>query len=173
MVVFTESQNRAMDSFVEGLAGDGPRCLWVCGARRSGTSTFAREVVDRVYVSGNFDQTMPEGRLITALDLSDLRRRVWTQEELMRANGSDLSLWQETQALLDRWDGVWNANVLMVDDIIQVDVEFWKRHLLARLDQRLKGPGVTLIAGVTPPALFGAEWSPALGSLCRVITVGD
>lgn len=162
-----------MDDFVANLSKGGPRGLWVFGPRRSGTSTVAREVVERVYASESFNPLLAGGCLISAQALSDLQRRVWTQEELMRSNGNDLALWQETQALLSRWDDVWDANILMIDDMIQVDVEFWKRHLLGRLDQRLKGPGVTLVCGVVQPKMFGPDWSTGFKSLCTVMKMGD
>lgn len=163
-------EQQQIDHFVDGIkSGFGPRGLWVHGPRQSGTTTYARRVAEAVYSAGCYDLDMSEGCLITATALSDLQRKVWTQEDLMRSNSHDMALWQETQALVSRWEDVWDANVLMIDDLISVDTEFWKKHLLARIDQRLKGKGVTLLAGVIAPSWFGPDWGTGFSRLCTVI----
>ena len=160
-----------VDYFIEGLKPDqhGKRGLWVHGPRQSGTSTLCRVVAEAIYAEGCYDTDMAEGCLITAQDLSDLQRKVWTQEDLMRSNSHDMGLWLETQALVSRWESVWDANVLMIDDLLSVDAEFWKKHLLARIDQRLKGKGITLLAGTVAPSLFGPEWGTGFSQLCVLL----
>jgi hypothetical protein len=59
--------------------------------------------------------------------------------------------------------------VLWVDDILTVDVEFWKKHILARLDLRLKGRGVTILSGVVGPQTFGSDWRVGFEYGCQVV----
>lgn len=173
MVEFTTAQGRTLDDFVAGLSGSGHRGLWLYGPRKSGTTTFGWEASQRVYAASAEGVGMLPGNRITAHELVDLQRRVWTQEELMRSNAHDFSLWQETQALMDKWDAVWNANVLLLDDLISPDIEFWKKHMLIRIDARLKGPGVTIIAGVCGPDRFGPDWNVGFTRSCTVAKLGD
>ena len=141
MPVFTDPQNALRDKFLAGLGHR--RGLWVYGPRQSGTSTYMRSFIDPVY-EALMDSPgwvgMDPGNKAVAVELEVKQRKVWSAEAILRANAHDLSLWQETVALTERWDALWNANVLLVDDLVAPDVDFWKKHLLPRLDQRLKGP---------------------------------
>jgi hypothetical protein len=172
VVQLTSAQEKIVSEFLSNLSQDGQRGLWVFGPRKSGTSTIARTAALNAYdTEGAVDLSLPPGRKISAVELTDLQRKLWSQEELLRANGKDISLWVETQSVLDEWDAVWASGVLWVDDILTVDVEFWKKHILARLDLRLKGRGVTILSGVIGPQAFGSDWRVGFEYGCQVVRV--
>lgn len=155
--------------FISEVRSDGKKGLWVYGPRRSGTSHCGRRAVDEVIE--NFPELVKkhgQGQRMTAIGLESKLRSVWTQEALMRVNADDMLLWQETNQLLDNWEFLWNCSILFIDDLISVDIEFWKKHLLARIDERLKTKTVTIIASVHGPEKFGPEWSKAFRDLCKV-----
>lgn len=169
MVEFNASIQGAVSSFVEGLSTGGRRGLWVFGPRQSGTTTVARHVVDEVIASG-----ITAGKGIKATWLERTQRQLWSTEGLLRGNPSDFPLWSEAMAAADGWEDLWVTPILWINDFYAVDTEFWRRHLLGRVDERLKDPNlVTVLAGTIPPRQFGEDWHTGFKALCQIIKLED
>lgn len=180
-----QSLSEIVEDFTEEVRSGGKKGMWICGPRRSGTSTCARRAVDSII--DNFPELVRkygQGQKMTAVNLETKMRSLWTQESLMRINASDFSLWAETNQIIDTWEFMWNCSILLIDDIIAVDTQFWKKHLLPRIDQRLKSEVITIFASAHRPSLFGSrndstgsrpsyeiEWETPLTDLCRVYSL--
>lgn len=172
---FTAPQQQAIDGFIDGLRNGGPRCLWVFGPRQSGTSTLAHHVavtVNQCVIDGEFDylHKYEAGTQVKADELEQLQRDIWKSEAILRANGNDLGLWEDDRVLNDRWDMLMNrTDILFINQLIQPNVEFWKKHLLLALDNRVKSDRITTIAGTTPPSAFGPDWATGFNRQCTVV----
>jgi len=167
-----------VDDFVTGLKKGGHRCLWLFGPRQSGTSTLglhAARTIDIATANGEFDELMAygNGQTVKADALEQLQREIWKSENILRANGNDLGLWEEDRLLNERWDILLtNTDILFIDQLIMPNVEFWKKHLLLPLDNRVKSDMVTIIAGTTAPEAFGPDWATGFNAQCAVHQFG-
>ena len=141
-------------------ASHGKYGLWIFGPRQHGTSHIAacatHRLVDRVAAWEHID----------ALVLTDNIRRYWTLEETARRNADDYGLFLDKQELETKLDFLWfDCDVLWVDDLHEdsVDIPFWRKHVLPRLERRCKAGKVTIIATTLSPD------SPKLSGLQDVI----
>lgn len=174
---FSDRQQQIIDDFIDGLYDDGPRCLWVYGPRQSGTSTLAHYValtVNQYLIDGRFPALLnyPPGSQVKAFELEHLQRDIWKSEHMLRLNANDLGLWEEDRQLNERWDTLMDSDILFINQLIQPNVDFWKKHLLLALDNRMKSDRVTIIAGTAPPEIFGPDWVTGFKAQCMVCRLG-
>jgi hypothetical protein len=174
---FSAPRQQIVDDFIDGLYADGPRCLWLYGPRQSGTSTLAHHValtVNQHLIEGRLLSLLnyPPGAQVKAFELEGLQRDIWKSESILRVNGNDIGLWEEDRILNERWETLMDCDILFINQLIQPNVEFWKKHLLLCLDNRVKSDRVTLIAGTTPPEAFGPDWTTGFNAQCMVRRFG-
>lgn len=178
VVEFSAPRQQIVDDFIDGLRHDGPRCLWLFGPRQSGTSTLAHHAavtVNQCVIDGEFTHLhqYEAGTQVKADELEQLQRDIWKSEAILRANGNDLGLWEEDRYLNDRWDMLMNrTDILFINQLIMPNAEFWKKHLLLPLDNRVKSDRVTVIAGTTAPEAFGPDWASGFNAQCAVHQFG-
>jgi|SRR5580765_517050 hypothetical protein len=140
----------------------GPVGLWVCGPRRGGTS-YVGEVAMRKIVretgTGYWDR-------VEAAAVVQAVRQTWSFGDLLRHNQDDYGLWKETAAVEDELALLWSIPYLWIDDFQHevVDVNFWRKHVQGRVEQRVKQRKPTIVCTTLTPD------HPELAGLERVIT---
>lgn len=148
------------------------RGLWLHGPRQSGTTTLARSVGLALP-----DEMVPASATVTGAKLASTVREVWRLDGLVRhAFGDDLlsDLYRTEKWLEDTW----SVPVLFINDVTNIDAEFWSKHILHSLDERMKAQqvsqeGFTLVAGNTSPRRFPSEWADGIEGLFHVVDIGD
>ena len=127
--------------------------LWVCGKRRSGSSTVGDIALSQaVHADGMGWECM------TADEIVNLVRDQWSAGTARRGNPSDIDLVAASFDIDASVDGIMSCGVLMVDDLHShsTDMSFWNRHVEKRITQRVKDRKPTIVAtDMTPnhPAL--------------------
>ena len=131
---------------------------------------MARFAVECVYAADLPELAQyPTGRRIPGPRVESRVKALWKQQDLLSANGTDFAVWEEDVSLNKNWEYLWyKADVLFIDDLISPNAEFWNKHILVHLDQRVKSDRVTVIAGTTPPTAFSPIWADGFDALCVV-----
>ena len=98
-------------------------------------------------------------------------REQWRLDSLVRRYTDDSLLFDlyRVEAALEQ---MWVVDVLFLDDMNNIDIDFWCKHVMPRLDERLKTTGITFVAGNTPPERFPEEWSTGILDLFHVFDMG-
>ena len=127
--------------------------LWVWGDRRAGSSTIAD-----IALSGAVKGDSLTWEYATNLSLMDAVRAQWQARDISRNVPNDYDLYVEANQAEMFMDGVWEKDVLFVDDLQEgTDFGFWHKHLWPRIEDRVKRRKVTIIASnleITAPPLL-------------------
>ena len=146
----SSEQQEALRQWFKGVqdpdAEDSKIGLWVCGPRGGGSSYVAEVAVakySREYEGDPWEH-------VTALQLVDSVRRVWSMGDLLRRNPDDYALFQDLREIEDEQDYLWGprCGLLWIDDLHHeaIDTNFWRKHVQERVEQRIKAVLPTVVA---------------------------
>ena len=142
------------------LSGEGKVGLWVYGDHGEGSTYVASVGVKRIAREvgiENWDYS-------TALDLTERIRMSWTAGEVSRHNSGDYDLYVESASFEDALAEFWNVKLLWIDDLYsEQDMEFFRKHAMFRLLQRVKQGLPTVISTNMTPS------SPPMSQLTKSI----
>jgi len=138
------------------------RGLWLHGPRLSGTTSLAYEVAMALP-----DEMVRTAARLTAYQVATRIKEQWRLDTLVRKYTDDSLLFDlyKVEAELEK---MWDVDVLFLNDMNNIDTDFWSRHVLPRLDERVKSTGITIVAGNTPPTRFPPEWAEGIVGLFHV-----
>lgn len=165
-----EIDPHAVEMFFKGLDTGYKRGLWVYGPRGAGTTAAVQKLVTEA------PERLPEGLWVHKRG-APLERNIkeqWRLERLLGANGSDFPLWEEATALESKLNDFWNCDVMWLDDLyVEMDVDFVRKHILTRIDDRVKSKKVkiTLVSGEASPGHYGPGWKQVINDrfvVCRL-----
>lgn len=125
--------------------------LWLFGERGAGTSYVGKAIAGRMFFQ-------EEGFLgafrVSATELMQRTRNVWSMEQQMRHNSDDLALFydsRDAEEILDRYYKV--SDLLWIDDLHDETIEmpFWRRHVQGYVEERVKNKLATIVSTTLPP----------------------
>ena len=134
--------------------------LWVVGDRRSGSSYIA-EVAVR-----NVKREFWSWEMVRANALVEEIHLFWSLSTAVRQHPDDFALWEDMNKVDMTLDHLWHqCELVWIDDLRPdaVDIDFWRRHAQAKIEDRVKEGKPTVIATNLLPA------APELMGLQRVI----
>lgn len=138
------------------------RGLWLHGSRQSGSSWLAYHTAMALP-----DEMVRHSDRVTGAGLTERIKEQWRLDTLVRKYTDDSLLFDlyKVEAALEQ---MWNVDVLFLDDVNNIDIDFWGKHVMHRLDERVKHTGITVVAGNTSPTRFPSEWADGIAGLFHV-----
>jgi hypothetical protein len=124
--------------------------LWLFGERFAGTSYIGQALTGRMC----FQEGLAGVERVTAAELIEHTKDVWSFDQMVRRNGEDMAVWGDmtaAQAVLERYFTL--CDLLWVDDFHHetIQMPFWKRYVQPYLEERVKGKLPTIVSTTCPP----------------------
>ena len=123
--------------------------LWIFGQRVAGTSYLG--LVTGAQMA--FKQGYLDAQVVSAIDLLQQLRGVWSAGALMRSNADDVGLYWEAVMAEDDLQLYFTGDLLIIDDLHDetIDWSMWRKHIQPLVEQRVKAKMATIVCTTMPP----------------------
>lgn len=124
--------------------------LWLFGERFSGTSYIGQTLAGWMF----FQEGLSGVERVTATELIDHTKDVWSFDQMVRRNGEDMAVWRDMMAAQETMARYFDlCDLLWVDDFHHetIQMPFWKRYVQPYIEARVKDKLPTIISTTCSP----------------------